>query len=85
MSQAQAAPLDPLAEARALRPLIEAEADGSDETLTLTKPLLDGFARTRLFHLMVPAELGGLEADMDTTIDVFEELANADGSIVSIS
>ena len=34
-----------------------------------------------LNHLQVPKELGGLEADVDTTLDVLEELAHQDGSI----
>jgi len=72
---------DPRADARALRSLVEAEADATDGALTLTPPLVDAFVRTRLFQLMVPQELGGLEADSDTLLDVFEELAHADGSV----
>jgi len=72
---------EPLAEARALRPLIEAQADATDDAITLTEPVVDAFVRSGLFHLMVPRALGGLEADPDTIIDVFEELAQADGSI----
>ncbi len=69
------------AEARGLRELIENQADACDRELTLTPPLVDAFARTHLFHLMVPRDLGGLEADSDTVLDVFEELAYADGSV----
>jgi alkylation response protein AidB-like acyl-CoA dehydrogenase len=72
---------DPLAEARGLRPLIEAEALPTDEKLTFTEPVIDAFTRTGLFHLMVPREFGGSEADTDTILDVFEELAHQDGSI----
>ena len=75
------APTDALAEARKLRPLIESEADACDRELTLTKPVVEAFADSKLFHLMLPAELGGLEADSDTIIDVFEELSHQDGSI----
>jgi alkylation response protein AidB-like acyl-CoA dehydrogenase len=78
---AAAAAADLRAEARALRPLIEAEADATDAALTLTPPVVEAFARTGLFHLMVPRALGGHEADCDTIIDVFEELAHQDGSI----
>ena len=81
MSAAAAAPLDLRAEARALRPLVEAQADATDSALTLTPPLVDAFADRGLFHLMVPRALGGHEADCDTVIDVFEELAHQDGSI----
>ncbi len=69
------------AEARGLRELIESEADACDRELTLTPAIVDAFARARLFHLMVPRELGGAEADPDTILDVFEELAYADGSV----
>jgi alkylation response protein AidB-like acyl-CoA dehydrogenase len=72
---------DLLDRARALRPLIEAEADATDRALTLTPPLVAALARERFFHLMVPAELGGLDADCDTLLDVFEELSYADGSV----
>ena len=64
--------IDPLAEAKALRPLVEAEADATDEGLTLSQPLVEAFAKSKLFHLMVPEAFGGLEADSDTLLDVFE-------------
>jgi len=38
-------------------------------------------AASGLNHLQVPKELGGLEADTDTTLDVLEEVAHQDGSI----
>lgn len=72
---------DLLSRARGLRALIESEADATDRQLTLSQPLVDAFARERFFHLMVPAELGGLDADSDSLLDVFEELAYADGSV----
>lgn len=72
---------DPRATARNLRPLVEAEADATDGALTLTRPLVDAFAQAGLFHLMVPRDLGGDEADPDTILDVFDDLAYADGSI----
>jgi len=72
---------DPLSLAKSLRPLFEAQADATDTELTMTKPCIDALAKANLFHLMVPKEFGGLEADTDTLIDVFEELAHQDGSI----
>ena len=72
---------DLLAVARSLRPLIESEADATDRDLTLTKPVLEALIDANLFHLMVPKDLGGLEADSDTVLDVFEELSHQDGSI----
>ena len=72
---------DPRAAARSMRTLVEAEADATDRELTMTKPLVEAFAETKLNHLQVPKELGGLEADVGTALDVFEELAHQDGSI----
>ncbi len=75
------AEIDLRAEARALRPLVEAQADATDASLTMTQPVVEAFEKSGLFHLMVPRELGGHEADCATIIDVFEELAHQDGSI----
>jgi indole-3-acetate monooxygenase len=72
---------DPLSAARSLRPLVEAEADATDRELTMTRPVIDALAESGLNHLQVPKELGGLEADVDTTLDVLEEFAHQDGSI----
>ena len=67
--------------AKSLRPLLEGEADATDAELTMTQACVEAFTDTKLFHLMVPKEFGGLEADTDTVIDVFEELAHQEGSI----
>ena len=74
-------PNDALRAAKSLRTILEAQADATDGELTLTKPCIEALTQANLFHLMVPKELGGLEADTDTVIDVFEELAHQDGSI----
>lgn len=73
--------IDLLAEARALRPLIEAEADATDGELTMTPKVVEALAGSGLFHLMVPRALGGHEADCATILAVFEELCHQDGSI----
>ena len=72
---------DLLSTARALRPVVEAEADATDRELTMTRPVVEALAESGLNHLQVPKELGGLEADVDTTLDVLEEVAHQDGSI----
>jgi alkylation response protein AidB-like acyl-CoA dehydrogenase len=72
---------DLLTTARSLRPLVEAEADATDRELTLSIPVIEALAESGLNHLQVPKELGGLEADVDTTLDVLEELSHQDGSI----
>ena len=72
---------DPLSAARSLRSLVEAEADATDRELTISGPAIEALAESGLNHLQVPKELGGLEADVDTTLDVLEEVAHQDGSI----
>ena len=72
---------DPLSAARSLRPIVEAEADATDAGLTISAPAIEALAASGLNHLQVPKELGGLEADVDTTLDVLEEIAHQDGSI----
>jgi alkylation response protein AidB-like acyl-CoA dehydrogenase len=72
---------DLLARARSLRPVVEAESEATDRQLSVTGPVVDALAESGLNHLQVPKELGGLEADVDTTLDVLEELAHQDGSI----
>jgi alkylation response protein AidB-like acyl-CoA dehydrogenase len=71
---------DPLATARSLATLIATEAASGDRGRTLTRPVVDALTAAGLFELMVPRELGGVEADALTTLAVFEELSRADGS-----
>jgi alkylation response protein AidB-like acyl-CoA dehydrogenase len=71
---------DPVARARSLRGLIEAEAEEAERSGTTTKPVVDALAEQQLFWVMVPDAAGGLEADIATCLRVFEELAYADGS-----
>ncbi len=66
--------------ARALAPLIEAEAEAAEAAGTLSAPVVDAVRQAGLFTTMVPGELGGAEADVATALAVFEELARADGS-----
>jgi indole-3-acetate monooxygenase len=72
---------DLLSTARSLREVVEAEADATDRLLGITPPVVEAIARSGLNHLQVPKELGGLEADTDTVLDVLEEIAHQDGSI----
>jgi alkylation response protein AidB-like acyl-CoA dehydrogenase len=71
---------DLLARARGLRALIEAEAEEGERRGTTTKRVVDAVAEAELFWLLVPRELGGAETDIVTALEVFEELAYADGS-----
>lgn len=71
---------DPQAAARNLVPLIEAEADATEAARTLSPVVVEAFAQSGLFGLVVPRVLGGTEADAPTTLSVFEELTRADPS-----
>jgi len=71
---------DPLGAARALVPLIEAEADATEAGRTLSPAVVRAFADSGLFGLLVPKVLGGIEADAPTTLSIFEELTRADPS-----
>ena len=72
---------DPLNTARELRTLIESEADAVDESSTMTSKVVEALVDSGLFRLLVPRDLGGMEADIPTIIDVCEELSFADGSV----
>ena len=48
---------DLVARARALRPLIEAEAEEAEATGTTTKQVVDAIAEQQLFWTMVPTEV----------------------------
>ncbi len=72
---------EPLAAARELRSLIESEADAVDTACTMTPAVVDAIDKAGLFRLSTPRDLGGMEADVATIVDVCEELAYADGSV----
>ena len=67
--------------ARQLRELIESEADDVETAGTTTDPIVNALNDAGLFRLSTPKDLGGIEANVDTIIDVCEELAFADGSV----
>ena len=50
---------DLVARARALRPLIEAEAEEAEATGTTQKRVVDAVAEQQLFWVMVPRRSGG--------------------------
>jgi indole-3-acetate monooxygenase len=68
-------------EARKLAPLVEAEADNSEQLGTMPPAVVDALRDAGLFFLMVPKELGGAEVNAVTALAVFEELTAADASI----
>jgi alkylation response protein AidB-like acyl-CoA dehydrogenase len=71
---------DPVAAARELAPLIEAEAEAGEAACEITPEVVDALAGAGLFGLMVPTVLGGTEAGLLPTLEVFEEVSRADGS-----
>lgn len=71
----------PLEAARALRGLIESEAEAIDRATTMTKPVVDALSESGLFGLLAPRAFGGMESDVETIMDVCEELSFADGSV----
>ena len=72
---------DPLATARALRPVIERGAAENERIGRLGDDTVRALCESGLLGLLVPRELGGIEADPAAYIDVIEELSHADGSV----
>lgn len=66
--------------ARALRPLIESLRDEMEVERRMPAPLVQAMADARLFHLLVPRSIGGLEVDPVTYMRATEEVARVDGS-----
>jgi alkylation response protein AidB-like acyl-CoA dehydrogenase len=72
---------DPRGAARALRPIIEAGAAEAERTAQIPESVVRALADAGIWGLFVPRELGGMEVDPDTYIDVIEQLSYADGSV----
>ena len=70
-----------VARARALAPVIEAEADRAEADTTTTDAVVDALIESELFWMLVPEEFGGLDTDISSALGVFEALAYADGSV----
>ena len=73
-------PVDWLARARAIAPVLTEEAAAGEEAGTLTRRAVDAIGGAGLFGLALPAGLGGAEADLATQLAVWEEVSRADGS-----
>lgn len=73
-------PLAPLEAVRALAPAIRARADEIEQSRRVPLDLIQGLTEAGAFRLCIPHALGGLEADVQTLLDVIEEVARADGS-----
>src|SRR6267142_542901 len=69
-----------LTAARKLAPKIRASADEIDANRELPRPLFEAIADAGLFHLAIPAVVGGGEIALPNYIQVIEELGKADAS-----
>ncbi len=81
---ATAAPPSPpsslLEAARRLAPLVRENADQTDASRELPKPVFHALADAGLYLMAVPRAVGGLEIDFPTYVQVIEELGKADAS-----
>ena len=66
--------------ARALAPLITAEAEAGERERRVTPALMDALHAAKMFRLLLPRPLDGAELDPVTFVRVIEEVAKADGS-----
>ena len=69
-----------IAAARALAPLIDAEADGMESERAISRPVVDALADKGIFWLLVPREWGGAGLGIVDSLKVVEELSRSDGS-----
>ena len=71
---------DHIDRARALAPLIVAEADAGERERRVTDTLMDALHDAKMFRLLLPRPLDGAELDPVTFVRVIEAIAKADGS-----
>ncbi|MEO8540957.1 MAG: acyl-CoA dehydrogenase family protein [bacterium] len=77
---APAAVTDPVAAAIALTPRIEELAPEIERERRLLPELVEAFRSAGFFHLPVPKDRGGMQADPVTAARVVEEVSSGDGS-----
>jgi alkylation response protein AidB-like acyl-CoA dehydrogenase len=71
---------DLLTTARSLAAIVEAGADRSEAQGYLADETVAALRGSGLFSILLPREVGGLEADPMTAIEVIAEISRADGS-----
>jgi alkylation response protein AidB-like acyl-CoA dehydrogenase len=75
-----AAAVDWIARARSLAPLVAAAAERTERERRIPPDVLATMHEARLFHMLLPAPLGGGAADLATFNQTVEEIAAADAS-----
>jgi len=81
ISHTVAADSDLIGQARKLTDTIRAASDSIESDRRLPLRLLDALHEARLFRMMLPRSVGGLEADPITFFNVIETIAQADASV----
>ena len=71
---------DILAAARALGPMIRAEAEAIEAAGRLTDKVVAGLKEAGVFRMTMPRSMGGPELDPIAQLEIVEEVARADGS-----
>jgi alkylation response protein AidB-like acyl-CoA dehydrogenase len=69
-----------IARAEALRPLVAAAADETEERRRLAPALLDKLHEAQMFRLLMPKATGGIETDPITFFHVIETISSGDAS-----
>ncbi len=69
-----------LAKARAIQPIIEADAEQSEADRTLTMSSVEALYDAGLLSMCAPRSLGGQEADLVTQAEVYEIISEANGA-----
>ncbi len=69
-----------LAAARALGPMIRAEAEAIEAAGRLTDKVVSGLKQAGVFRMTMPRSMGGPELDPIAQLEIVEEVARADGS-----
>lgn len=72
---------DLLASAKALTPIVEADAQEAEAKGTLQPATVEALRDSQLLKAFLPRELGGYECELDTTVAIVAELARQDGSV----
>src|SRR5476649_673764 len=69
-----------IGQARAIAGVLDGAALESERARTLCPAAIDAFTASGLWGLFAPREIGGMEADPVTQLEVIEEVSRADGS-----